>query len=164
MKEFSLNGSWTLEVSGGAFPPLPATVPGSVYHDLLNAGLTEDPFYRDNEMAALKLMDNDFLYTRSFRVDPALLEADAVVLRCEGLDTIASLSVNGSPAGKADNMHRIWEFDVRSLLRPGENTIAVALSSPTRYIKEAYSVNKADGSTDAMVGFPDIRKAHCMFG
>ena len=164
MKELSLNGTWTLEVSGGAFPPLPATVPGSVYHDLLNAGLMEDPFYRDNEMAALKLMDNDFLYTRSFRVDPALLEADAVVLRCEGLDTIASLSVNGSPAGKADNMHRIWEFDVRSLLRSGENTISVALSSPTRYIKEAYAVNKADGSTDAMVGFPDIRKAHCMFG
>ena len=35
MKKQSLNGAWTLEIPGTAFGPVPAQVPGSVYHDLL---------------------------------------------------------------------------------------------------------------------------------
>ena len=164
MKQLTLNGSWTLEIPGTAFGAVSATVPGSVYHDLLSAGLIPDPFYRDNEMEALKLMDNDFHYRRSFTVEEALLRCDSVVLRCEGLDTVAAIFINGSAAGRADNMHRIWEFDVGRLLHSGENTIEIRFSSPTKYIKEAYAASRADGSSDAMVGFPHIRKAHCMFG
>ena len=164
MRIVSLNGPWTLDVSDGAFSAVPATVPGSVYHDLLTAGLIPDPFYRDNETEALKLMDHDFTYTRAFDVDPALLACDKVLLRCEGLDTLATVYINGQKAGRADNMHRTWEFDVKALLRPGENDIRVLFASPTRFIKEAYAKSRADGSSDAMVGFPHIRKAHCMFG
>ncbi len=164
MKTISLNGAWTLEVSDSAFSSVSATVPGSVYHDLLTAGLIPDPFYRDNEMEALKLMDHDFTYSRSFSVDEELLKSDAVLLHCEGLDTLADIYVNDQLAGHADNMHRTWEFDVRALLRPGENTIRVQFASPTKYIKEAYADSRADGTSDAMVGFPHIRKAHCMFG
>ena len=73
MKTRTLNGAWTLEIPGTPFAAVPATVPGSVYHDLLAAERIPDPFYRDNEMEALKLMDNDFVYFRSFQVDDALL-------------------------------------------------------------------------------------------
>ena len=164
MKTRTLNGAWTLEIPGTPFAAVPATVPGSVYHDLLAAERIPDPFYRDNEMEALKLMDNDFVYFRSFQVDDALLAGDKVLLRAEGLDTIAAVHINGQIVGEACNMHRIWEFDVKSVLRPGENTITVSFRSPTKYIKEAYAKSVADGSSDAMVGFPNIRKAHCMFG
>ena len=123
MKKLTLNGSWTLEVSGWGHP-VPATVPGSVYHDLLVAGEIPDPFYRDNENEALKLMDRDFRYTRSFEVPAELLEADAVLLRCEGLDTLADITINDRwTSGRAANMHRTWEFDVKDALHPGENTI-----------------------------------------
>ena len=56
MKQLSLNGPWTLDITGSAFMAVPADVPGSVYHDLLTAGRIPDPFYRDNETEALKLM------------------------------------------------------------------------------------------------------------
>lgn len=164
MKTLALNGQWTLEIPGSQFPVVSAAVPGSVYHDLLTAELIPDPFYRDNEMSALKLMDNDFVYSRSFLLESELLNADKVLLRAEGLDTIATVYINSTLAGTACNMHRIWEFDVKNLLIPGENTIMVHFSSPTKYIKAAYSKSVADGSSDAMVGFPHIRKAHCMFG
>ena len=164
MKTISLNGPWQLRVLGWNKEPVAATVPGSVYHDLLTAGEIPDPFYRDNEMEALKLMDNDFSYTRSFDVPEELLQSDAVLLRAEGLDTLAEISVNGQSVGKAYNMHRIWEFDVKALLREGDNDLAVRFASPTKYIKEAYALSRADGSSDAMVGFPLLRKAHCMFG
>ncbi|MBQ7655307.1 MAG: glycoside hydrolase family 2 protein [Clostridia bacterium] len=164
MKTISLNGPWQLRVLGWDKGPVAATVPGSVYHDLLTAGEMPDPFYRDNEMDALKLMDNDFSYTRAFDVSDDLLQSDAVLLRAEGLDTLAEISVNGKPVGKAYNMHRIWEFDVKNVLHPGRNEIEVLLRSPTKFIKKAYAENPADGSSDAMVGFPALRKAHCMFG
>lgn len=164
MKTVSLNSSWTLDCAPAGFTAVPAQVPGSVYNDLLTAGLIPDPFYRDNEMAALALMDYDWTYSRSFDVDGALLGCQRVYLRCEGLDTLAAVIVNGRAAGRADNMHRTWEFDVKRLLRPGENSISVTFASPTKYIKKAYARSRADGSSDAMVGFPHLRKAHCMFG
>ena len=158
----SLNGAWQLRVSNGMRAD--ATVPGSVYHDLMQAGLIPDPFFRDNETEALKLMDNDFSYSRSFYVSEDLLQSDAVILRAEGLDTLAEIRLNGLTVGRADNMHRVWEYNVKSALRPGENTIEALFSSPTRFIRKAYAENPADGSSDAMVGFPALRKAHCMFG
>ena len=164
MKRQTLSGEWRLEIPGSGFPAVRATVPGSVYSDLLSAGLIPDPFDRDNEDEALKIMEYDFIYSRNFRVSPELLAADAVLLRCHGLDTLATVELNGRAAGKADNMHRTWEFDVRGLLREGENTIRVTLASPTRFIREAYDRKPLEGSSDAMRGFPYLRKAHCMFG
>ena len=164
MKQLSLNGPWTLDIPGSAFTAVPAEVPGSVYHDLLAAGRIPDPFYRDNETEALKLMEYDFHYSRAFQADGELLDCGAVLLRCEGLDTLAAVYINGAEAGRADNMHRVWEFDVKDLLREGENTIAVHFASPTRFIRESYAADPADGTADAMEGFPSLRKAHCMFG
>ena len=168
MQNLSLNGSWTLDVIAGdgsaVYSKVPATVPGSVYHDLLSAGQIEDPFWRDNETEALKLMEHSFRYARSFEASPELLAADAVRLRCEGLDTLATVEINGQVAGRADNMHRTWAFDVKALLRPGENAIAVTFASPTRFLRQANAETFLDGSTDAMAGFPHLRKAHCMFG
>ena len=94
MQKLSLCGAWVLDIPGSAFPRVPAQVPGSVYHDLLTAGEIPDPFYRDNENEALKLMDNDFVYSCSFTVPASLLENDAVVLHCDGLDTLATVTVN----------------------------------------------------------------------
>ena len=164
MKTLTLNGAWVLDIPGSRFLRVSATVPGSVYHDLLTAGQIEDPFYRDNENEALKIMDNDFIYSRDFTVPADLLESDAVLLRCDGLDTLATVTVNGTVVGTAKNMHRIYEFDVKSVLKAGENHISVKFDSPTRFIKKSYAESRADGSSDAMVGFPNLRKAHCMFG
>lgn len=82
-------------------------------------------------------MEYDFHYSRTFQVGPELLACDAVLLRCEGLDTLAAVYINGTEAGRANNMHRTWEFDVKSLLRKGENTVAVHFASPTWFIRES---------------------------
>ena len=173
MRKFSLGGAWTLDVFSteeprkAVFSNVPAKVPGSVYSDLLAAGLIPDPFYRDNENEALKLMENDFAYARSFDVPEGLLSCEQVLLRCEGLDTVAEVFLNGvrvSGERPVANMHRTWEFDVKSVLRAGKNEIRVLFHSPTRFIREAYAQSQEDGSEDAMVGFPHLRKAHCMFG
>lgn len=53
---------------------LPASVPGSVYHDLMQNGKMDDPFWRDNFPKALKRMDHDYEYKTEFAADKALLK------------------------------------------------------------------------------------------
>ena len=165
MQKLSLNGLWQLTIPESNFPVIQATVPGSVYNDLLTSGNMEDPFYRDNEVKALKLMEYNFHYSRTFIVPNDLLEKDAVLLRCEGLDTVATIYINDHQVGYGDNMHRTWEFNVKQVLRPGENKIEVQLASPTKYIHDSLSDRPLVYCfRDAMQGFPNLRKAHCMFG
>ncbi len=164
MEILSLNGAWRLSSVDGTYEAIEANVPGSIYNDLLNAGRIPDPFWRDNEMKVLPLMEKDWRYARSFEVSEELLKRDRVLLRCEGLDTLAAIEINGQAAGCADNMHRTWEFDVKGLLRAGENEISVTIASPTKFIREAYAAHHVEGTSDATEGFPFLRKAHCMFG
>ncbi|MBR3532925.1 MAG: glycoside hydrolase family 2 protein [Clostridiales bacterium] len=157
--------SWKMKIIGED-KYYPACVPGSVYSDLLNAGRLDDPYYRDNEMNALKLMDNDFEYTGLFDVDPGDLQgADEAVLRFHGLDTVADVYLNDSAILKADNMHRTWNVKAGKLLRPCGNEIRIIFHSPVKYIRKKFEEDPAIlGTEDAMLGFPHIRKAHFMFG
>nr|AGS53241.1 beta-mannosidase [uncultured bacterium contig00149] len=141
---------------------IPASVPGSVYGALLVAGRMPDPYWRDNELAALKLMDCDYVFFRTFDLEvPA---SNKLLLRCEGLDTLCDLELNGHSIGHADNMHRTWEFDITSVVKEKGNTLRLTFRSPTKYIKKRDAEVFADGSIECMRGFPHLRKAHCMFG
>ena len=141
-----------------------AEVPGTVYTDLLRNGNMEDPFWKDNENKALALMENDFEYETIFACEPDLLACDSVLLRFEGLDTIADIYVNHEYIGRTENMHRTWEFPVRHLLHEKGNSLRVLFHSPLAYIREKFAEAPTRGSEDAMDGFVHIRKAHCMFG
>lgn len=106
---------------------MPVTIPGSVYSGLLENGKMEDPFWRDNELAALKLMDNDFVFKTSFDVPEDILSSDEVILCFEGLDTICDVTLNGTLIGHTENMHRTYEFDVLDILKPEGNELTVEI-------------------------------------
>ena len=135
MRTFSLNGAWELRQAGGD-TSYPATVPGCVHLDLQAAGVIDDPFYRDNEIQTLWICETDWLYSRTFTVDQSLLACERILLHCEGLDTLASVSINGQFIGTAENMFRTWEFDVKPHLKLGENRIEVAFQAPLPYVRE----------------------------
>ena len=163
MENILLNGVWKLSQAGEE-QYIEAVVPGSVYSALLEAGKIPDPYFRDNEMKALPLMEKDYCYSRQFSVPAEVLTKEHVLLCCHGLDTLADILINGNPAGTADNMHRTCEFDIKPFLVPGINKIEITFASPTKYIREAYEKYHIEGTEDAMQGFPFLRKAHCMFG
>lgn len=160
MRKISLNGTWHL--SGGGYA-CDGTIPGSVYSFLLDNRLMEDPFYRTNELDALKIMENDFTFSRTF--DFSLPEADVpVFLHCDGLDTLCDLSLNGHPVASTDNMHRTYEFDVTGLLVNGENTIEATFHSANQYMKEKQKQEPLPETGDPLNGYAHLRKALCMSG
>lgn len=157
-----LNGNWNMRCDLEEYQP--AVVPGTVYTDLLRNGNMEDPFWKDNEIHALSLMEKDYEYETSFDLEEDLRSQDQILLHFDGLDTIADIYLNQEYIGKAFNMHRIWEYDVTDKVKEKENVLKVVLHSPLQYIKEEFAKCKTLGSEDAMDGFVHMRKAHCMFG
>ena len=165
MKRIDSAQSWEMKIAGEDMI-YPASVPGSVYSDLIHAGRLDDPYYRDNEDVALALMKNDFIYSGTFDADLSdVTDSDEVLLRFHGLDTIADILLNGCRIGSTDNMHRVWDYSVRDLLKDTGNELEITFHSPVRFIAEQYAADPAIlGTEDAMRGFPKIRKGHYMFG
>lgn len=155
MKAIDLNGSWRMRQADTA-AWLDAQIPGSVAATLLAHNKIEDPNYRDNEAKVLPVFEKDYEFARSFDVDAGVTARDRVLLCCNGLDTIATVTLNGRLVAQTDNMHRRYAFDVKDLLRPGQNEISVCFRSPVKYLEEHPSVTGKKFST--------IRKAACMFG
>ena len=162
-EQVNLGGAWRMrEADSETWHS--AHVPGSVYADLMADGTMPDPFWRENELDAFERMKKDYVYQRAFTVTEAQLAHAHVELACEGLDTLAHVSLNGREIAFTDNMHITWVWDVKEQLHAGENTLEIRFDSPILYC--AKKAEEAPGweSSDATPGFRHLRKAHCMFG
>lgn len=126
-----IHEGWTFRQARGT-NWYPATVPGVVHTDLLNNGLIEDPFYRLNERGVQWVDKEDWMYRTTFDVSPELLSKENIILRFDGLDTYADVTLNGKKILSADNMFREWQADVRSLLKLKDNQLEVYLHSPIK--------------------------------
>ena len=162
-----LTGAWTLrDTTGGA--ALPAVVPGCVHTDLQRAGKLPPLFYRDNELQYLAACEQDWIFEREFTADAALLARDRVVLRCAGLDTLATVEVNGTVLIEADNMFRTWEADAKAALKVGSNRIRVTFVSPMplmeRLTNEVKRLPAWNIYHPRFAGKGWVRKMACSFG
>lgn len=162
-EQVNLGGAWRMrEADSETWHS--AHVPGSVYADLMADGTMPDPFWRENELDAFERMKKDYVYQRTFTVSEAQLAHAHVELVCEGLDTLAHVSLNGREIAFADNMHITWVWDVKEQLHAGENTLEIRFDSPILYCAKKASEAPGWESSDATPGFRHLRKAHCMFG
>jgi len=139
-----------------------ATVPGCIHTDLLAAGRLPDPFYRDNEKQVQWVSDRAWTYRRFFSADQKLCAREHLLLRCEGLDTLATVSVNGVEVGRADNMFRLWEFDIKNLVKPGTNLLEIHFAPVLPEIRSREKERHLP--TWQYPGASYVRKMPCNFG
>lgn len=163
MVRYDLSGQWNMrKYPDGQW--IDAKVPGSVFKDLLNVDVIDDPFYRDNEDRVKRFALYDYQYTKEFCIDDILYNHDKIFLCCEGLDTLCSIDINGRYLADVNNMHRSYEWNIKDFIKEGTNTITIILYSPIEYITNKNKEAPLWGSGDAIAGFPHLRKAHSMFG
>jgi len=72
-----------------------AVVPGCVHRDLHRADLIPDPFHGTNELDLQWIEQRDWEYVASFKVSAAALAEETIELVCDGLDTLATVYLNG---------------------------------------------------------------------
>lgn len=171
-RTLSLHGQWRVLSQDGKYD-LKVQVPGSLMETLDKLGTfgAEGLFFRENNRRAQDLARQDFAFSRTFDVDPAFLPTPTarVFLEADGLDTLATIKLNGTEVASTANMHRRYRFDVGSLLKGGTNQIEMVFANAPAYI-EAKQRERSLWHTYwetpeyAMQGYNRIRKSHCSFG
>ena len=165
-----LHDGWTLQVEGahdvpkGIQGPVPASVPGCVHTDLLAADLIPEPYHGTNETELQWIGENDWTYSARFTVDGGLLEHDHLDLVCEGLDTVATLTLNGERLGETENMHLAYRFDVKPFLKTGENELTITFRSAVKHANEQVERLGYLPTSGYPHPFNFIRKMACNFG
>lgn len=174
-----LHDGWRLSASSGPVPAhladvtVPAQVPGSAHLDLLAAGLIPDPYLDRAEEELAWAHRTGWRYTLTFDADieagdvgagadvPAAHER--VELAFDGLDTLATVELNGQRLGETANMHRSYRFDVRGALRGGTNELVVGFRPALDYV-EARERELGRHSRTYTHPFSLVRKMACSFG
>ncbi len=162
MRTQSLAGAWQFRQAGTA-EWLPATVPGGAHTDLLALGRIPDPFVGDNERRVQWVAEADWQYRTAFTPDPTLRAQERVWLVADGLDTLATVTLNGHALGQTDNMFRQYRWDVTALLQD-RNELAIDFASPVRAAAAGQAARPLFGVPQAIPGGPHLRKAPCQFG
>ena len=122
--EQDLGQNWTL--TGDTLDiNLPVDVPSVVQQNLYDAGLIPHPYMGTVEEELLWISDHPWTYSTRFNVDKSLLEKEVVELVFEGIDTYASVILNGQKLFDANNQFRIWKQDVKLLLKPNDNLLVL---------------------------------------
>ncbi|MDX8047141.1 glycoside hydrolase family 2 protein [Gracilibacillus sp. S3-1-1] len=163
MKKINFNNEWFVRGVNNS-TKYSVTLPESVMNILLENNEISDPYYRDNEDQALEIAKNDYKFWKKFNVDQSLIEHENISICFHGIDTVAEVSINDQFVAKTENMHRVYEWDIKPYLELGENELQVTLYSPLNYIKEKQADDPLIGVHHAVEGFQHLRKSHSMFG
>lgn len=143
---------------------LDCKAPCTMYGVLLEKGIIENPFYGLNETELSKLSEKDCVFECDFEVDDNTLSKEYVELTFLGLDTICSISVNGTVIDNVKNMHRMYRYDVKDILKKGANNIKLYFSSPLEYFKKMNAKHFLYTNGDTVEGAAHLRKALYMSG
>jgi beta-mannosidase len=149
MNTIDLNGAWGFQpdwhsprisqLPDGLFKKdewLPASVPGTVHTDLMASEKIPDPFHRDNEWQVQWVAEIGWRYRRVFQMPVEFLSNTAIHLVADGLDTFAAIFITGERVAETGNMFVPHRFDVKPLLRAGENEIEIRFDSPMQRAQE----------------------------
>jgi len=158
-----LTGAWEYR-QAGTETWLPACVPGGVHTDLLALSRIPDPFVGDNEKHVQWVAEADWEYRTLFATTTELLHQSHIWLVCDGLDTLATVMLNGRSLGQTNNMFRQYRWDVKELLQTVDNELVITFASPVNYAAEKQAVRPMPGVSQAIPGGPYLRKAPCQFG
>ncbi|KAK5809879.1 glycoside hydrolase superfamily [Linnemannia elongata] len=165
-----LDGQWKLSNQDKTIQ-VSATVPGQVHLDLIQANIIEDdPYYGTNYVkeSMRKVIDNAWTLEKTFDLDQEFTHA---FLDCEGLDTLASITLNGTVVGSTDNQFRHYQLDITKVLVKKSNILRITFDNAVRISKDRadaypYYVPDMFNMSAAQHGFPNrnfVRKEQCSF-
>lgn len=143
---------------------LSCKVPCSLYSALLDHGVIEDPFYRDNEKKYIDIARKDCEFVSKFDVPDNILRQERILLRFMGIDTLADVFLNGVLLGSTDNMHHSWSFSVQGKVKGKGNVLRVLFHSPIEYTERENEKFELYSPDCSLPGYGHMRKTYCSFG
>jgi beta-mannosidase len=106
-----------------------ATIPGTVHTDLYENQLIPDPFYGANERQLQWIENENWEYESTFSLSEKEISNENIELEFDGLDTYATIYINGKMVLEADNMFRKWIISAKNHLKKGKNHLKIVFLS-----------------------------------
>ena len=106
---------------------IPASVPGCIHTDLIEAGLIADISIDGREADQMWIWKTDSIYKTTISGSK---NTDHAALRFLGLDTLAKVFVNGELKLSTKNMHRSYEIDISEELQRGDIALEIHFAAP----------------------------------
>ena len=106
-----------------------ASIPGTVHTDLYENKLIPDPFYGANEKQLQWIENENWEYESTFSLSEKEISNENIELEFDGLDTYATIYINGKMVLEADNMFRKWVISVKNHLKKGKNHLKIVFLS-----------------------------------
>ena len=95
---------------------------------LQGAGAVQDPLYRFGELETRWVALDTWTFASTFTPSAAVMAKSNVELVLNGVDTFATVTLNGAVVAELENFHRAYHLPVKGLLKAGaENTLTIAL-------------------------------------
>ncbi|CAM4150274.1 beta-mannosidase [Saccharibacillus endophyticus] len=171
-----LNGSWRIkDFAPGAAPSqenaapglddrywMTGRVPGDVHSALTERRVIDPPYFGHNDLKSRWVEDREWWYRRGFEYSGKLTKdkAERFELTFDGLDTFATIFVNGHEIGRSSNMLMAHTFDVTRVIRPGWNMVAVRFDPLLPHHKDKERFDWSSYTKER----PWLRKAAMNFG
>lgn len=102
-----------------------AEVPGDVHSALVERSIIDPPYYGHNDAKSRWIEQKEWWYRTNFNLVKDGDAEEYFELVFDGLDTFATVYVNGHEVGKTANMLMSHTFNVTNLVRHGWNAVAV---------------------------------------
>ncbi|KIY73725.1 glycoside hydrolase family 2 protein [Cylindrobasidium torrendii FP15055 ss-10] len=106
-----------------------SSFPTTVHVELLKQGKIPDPFVGLNEWDVQWVGESSWSFKTEFDVSDSELQPENIDLVFEGLDTFASVKLNGKEILSAHNQFLSYAYSVKSLLKSGKNVLVIDFES-----------------------------------
>jgi beta-mannosidase len=139
IRQFDVGASRDLEVASPEFIDyfwMTTKVPGDVHSTLIDRKLIEDPFYGHNDLKCQWVEEKVWWYRSTFEFYDDIQKDERYELIFEGLDTFATVYLNGVELGSTENMFISHTFEVTRELKHGKNVLAVKFDPIHVHVKE----------------------------
>jgi beta-mannosidase len=177
IEKHTANGEWTLRfgrqqrpATEMTHPDIPddwsrikASVPGNVELDMIRAGLLSEELEKGHNIYNLRELEvNQWWYSKHFDLAEEDL-AGQIALVLEGVDTLATVWLNGKRIGELSNMLIPHRLDVSDTLKVGRNDLVVGIDS-TVLAARARPIEEGTWAMENNWESLTIRKAAHSFG
>ena len=124
MKTIPINQNWSFYAEdfeeGKHFT---TDIPSSAQYALYRLGVKPDFNFGLNEGEYYELENKAWVFTNTFQIDSIGFSIERLTFH--GVDTFASVYLNDTFLGRTENMFLKYSYDVKGILKQGENTLTV---------------------------------------
>jgi beta-mannosidase len=141
---------------------------GSIQEKLMETGKLPNPFFGENEKEFQWVEEHIWKFRSTFYLSDNELSTESLMLNFPNIDTYGEVTINETILGSTSNFFTPYNFEIKDVAKPGNNTVYVTITPPVLYHKSRYESESfhfpAPNDLAQIKAAPLTRKPQFQFG